>query len=76
MVKLSVVDQSQDLVLLLISVRSMQEETLISGYSVAELRKLDTKILVQKFFDPESQLFVSIEFVMHEMAVTSIKTHL
>ena len=48
-------------------------ETLTSGYSVAELQKLDTKILVKKFFDPESQLFVNIEFVMHAMAVASVK---
>jgi hypothetical protein len=48
-------------------------ESLTSGYSVAELQKLDTKILVKKFFDPESQLFVNIEFVMHAMAVASVK---
>ena len=48
-------------------------ETLTSGYFVAEIQKLDTKILVRKFFDPECQLFVNNEFLLHAMAVASVK---
>ena len=48
-------------------------EALTTGCSVAELQKLDTKILVKKFFDPEYELFVNIELVMHAMAIASVK---
>ena len=37
------------------------------------LQKLDTKILVKKFFDYECQLFVNIEFLLHAMAVALVK---
>ena len=48
-------------------------EALTTGYSGTELQKLDTKILVKKLFDPEYELFVNIELVMHDMAVASVK---
>ena len=40
---------------------------------MAELQKVDSKVLVKKFFDPESQLYINIEMVLHAMAVASVK---
>ena len=37
-----------------------------------ELQKLDSKILIKYFFDPEKKLYIDIEMVLQAMAVASV----
>ena len=38
-----------------------------------ELTKLDSKILIRNFFDPDEKLYINIEMILHSMVVASIK---
>ena len=48
-------------------------EVLTRNYSEIDLKKLDSKVLIKRFFDPQDKLFEDIEMVMHAMAVASVK---
>ena len=48
-------------------------EVLTSKYSIDELQELDSKILIKKFFDPDSNMFVDIEMILQAIAVASVK---
>ena len=48
-------------------------EDITHEYSIQELKELDSKILIKQFFDPNKELFVDIEMVLHAIAVASVK---
>ena len=48
-------------------------EEVTKEYSIEELKQLDSKILIKQFFDPNKDLFVDIEMVLHAISVASVK---
>ena len=48
-------------------------ESMTKKYSLDQLVKLDSKVLIKKFFDPDELLYLYVEMILHSMAVASIK---
>lgn len=46
---------------------------LTKSFTKEQLTKIDSKDLIQQFFDPENQLFKNIEMIMEAIAVSSVK---
>ena len=42
--------------------------------TVKELKDLDSKVLLKRFFDPVGLLYKDAELIMHAMAVASVKS--
>ena len=48
-------------------------EKITEKYKLVELRNLDPKELLKKFFNPEEKLFQEIEMIMQAIAVSAVK---
>ena len=49
-------------------------EEVTKNYSIIQLKNLDSKVLLKKFFDPANELYNDVELVLHAMAVASVKS--
>ena len=48
-------------------------EKLTAAYTSEQLKDLDPKYLIKKFFDPKENLFTNIEMIMQAIAVCCVK---